>query len=556
MKTVAFLCTLAVAQAVGSSTLKFKDGSGTCTIQKLGSNLKISDGCDIQANTHTLASLAQAISEQGTKLDNLHTYVHNTAAPSISENADDIDDIEAGLNNSPLAHHSKGAHLCENGQLTAAVGAHEYTCVCDEGYTGGGAWQTGSHLYPACVLASCHAGSTGTAPSCGTCDATGYTGASTWDGSAWSACACATGFAGASCSVVSCDVGSAGTAPSCGTCDAAGYKGTSSWDGSSWSACAAIQCSDNNGGCHANADCTNGGSVPPTCACSDGYVGDGYDCTNECTATDVTSYSKAAFNSAFEASGLIKRVCNSCEDSHKIIVYKRTGSMPAGHDWHDLFMSNWFSTHNGMSNSLNSDFKLYDSVADAESNVGAWNACNYDDPGVGFPRDCGKTGLKGGQWNPSQSAQWFVITGACGPLESSPTGCVAADITSYSTADFNAAFEQAGMIKRTCSSCGSQHQTIVYRRLTYMPAGHNWADLFQENWFDLHQGMHNALNEDFKLYSSVSDAQNDVGSWSQCNYDDPGVGFPRDCGPSGLVGGQWNSNSKGGRSVQWQTVCY
>ncbi len=29
--------------------------------------------------------------------------------------------------------------------------------------------------------------------------------------------------------------------------------------------------------------------------------------------------------------------------------------------------------------------------------------------------------------------------------------------------------------------------------------------------------------------------------WRFCNFNDPGVGFPRDCGPNGPVGGQWIS---------------
>lgn len=44
------------------------------------------------------------------------------------------------------------------------------------------------------------------------------------------------------------------------------------------------------------------------------------------------------------------------------------------------------------------DFVLYDNISDAKSDVNAWKFCNYDDSGVGFPRDCGKQKAVGGKW--------------------------------------------------------------------------------------------------------------------------------------------------------------
>ena len=51
----------------------------------------------------------------------------------------------------------------------------------------------------------------------------------------------------------------------------------------------------------------------------------------------------------------------------------------------------------------------------------------------------------------------------------------------------------------------------------------------------------NRLNVDMKIYSTYKDALLDQNGWKACNYDDRGVGFPRDCGPTGLVAFQWNS---------------
>ena len=53
--------------------------------------------------------------------------------------------------------------------------------------------------------------------------------------------------------------------------------------------------------------------------------------------------------------------------------------------------------------------------------------------------------------------------------------------------------------------------------------------------------------------STYQDAMDDSNAWQYCNYDDGGVGFPRDCGRSSGVGGQWNSwAGRGGQgNVAW-----
>lgn len=114
---------------------------------------------------------------------------------------------------------------------------------------------------------------------------------------------------------------------------------------------------------------------------------------------------------------------------------------------------------------------------------------------------------------------------------------------------FNTKFvANGGLVERTCPSCGSDHQTMVYKRTSALPAGKDWYQLFMQDWFS----SQNNINTDFKLYSSVSDAETDTNAWQYCNYDDPGVGFPRDCGKTGGVGGQWNSLTRGGRSASWE----
>lgn len=101
---------------------------------------------------------------------------------------------------------------------------------------------------------------------------------------------------------------------------------------------------------------------------------------------------------------IIRRFCDSCTyESHRDIYYKRLTPIPdAGSEdgqvyFLDLFLNNWFSTP---ANKLGTDFELYSSYEDALTGTNKWKFCNYNDPGVGFPRDCSDT-TKGKwyQWN-------------------------------------------------------------------------------------------------------------------------------------------------------------
>jgi hypothetical protein len=87
------------------------------------------------------------------------------------------------------------------------------------------------------------------------------------------------------------------------------------------------------------------------------------------------------------------------------------------------------------------------------------------------------------------------------------------------------------------------HKDIYYRRFDNngLPAGFELLDLVKNNWFSDSKISGNTFNDDFKLYSTYSDALADMSAWIFCNFNDPGVGFPRDCGPNGSVPFQWNS---------------
>mmetsp|Transcript_3556 Transcript_3556/g.5368 ORF Transcript_3556/g.5368 Transcript_3556/m.5368 type:complete len:681 (-) Transcript_3556:438-2480(-) len=98
--------------------------------------------------------------------------------------------------------------------------------------------------------------------------------------------------------------------------------------------------------------------------------------------------------------------------------------------------------------------------------------------------------------------------------------------------------------KRWCASCVASHREIIYKRLTAIPEDFDFYDLFTENWVNSPANV-NLL--DFTLHSSMEDALADKNPWSFCNYNDPGIGFPRDCGPTNSVTGQWNSLNRGGQ---------
>lgn len=113
---------------------------------------------------------------------------------------------------------------------------------------------------------------------------------------------------------------------------------------------------------------------------------------------------------------------------------------------------------------------------------------------------------------------------------------------------FDAHWAVGSIICRKCPSCSNDYKLICYKRLTEPTGAATSAfTLFTTNWFN--DG--NVLNTDFALYSSVDDAVSDSNRWAICNYNDPGIGFPRDCGKSGFVGGQWNSRTRGGHAVTY-----
>ena len=92
-----------------------------------------------------------------------------------------------------------------------------------------------------------------------------------------------------------------------------------------------------------------------------------------------------------------------------------------------------------------------------------------------------------------------------------------------------------GIIRRECEDCPATHRDIYFRRKRDPELHDYWADLMV-NWRgDVR------FHLDFDIYSNLGDAEFDTNAWQFCNGNDPGIGFPRDCGPVSSVPYTWNS---------------
>eukprot|EP01083_Nonionella_stella_P296850 1008331_1 len=114
---------------------------------------------------------------------------------------------------------------------------------------------------------------------------------------------------------------------------------------------------------------------------------------------DATDIGESAFNALFRASPpfIIRRECPTCSDANqKVIYYKRITPDNTWNAYKNM-RSDWFSENN----ILNTNFILTNDLDAAIAGTNQFAACNYDDPGIGSFRDCGRNGLIGGQWTSS-----------------------------------------------------------------------------------------------------------------------------------------------------------
>jgi len=90
----------------------------------------------------------------------------------------------------------------------------------------------------------------------------------------------------------------------------------------------------------------------------------------------VTDIGESAFNAAFAKCPVVRSLR---------AVYVRISPVPAGFNAYNVFTK----TFSNANNKINEDFKVYATIEDAKSKSNAWNFCNYNHNGAGFPVDCG-----------------------------------------------------------------------------------------------------------------------------------------------------------------------
>jgi hypothetical protein len=106
--------------------------------------------------------------------------------------------------------------------------------------------------------------------------------------------------------------------------------------------------------------------------------------------SSVKMANRDGFNTLFAACPVVQYVRNGAV----MAVYVRTSSIPSDFDAYSYFTSEWRIEQN----EIGHDFELYDSLDDIGQADRAWQFCNYNDPDVGFPRECGKDGSVPNRW--------------------------------------------------------------------------------------------------------------------------------------------------------------
>jgi hypothetical protein len=109
---------------------------------------------------------------------------------------------------------------------------------------------------------------------------------------------------------------------------------------------------------------------------------------------------------------------------------------------------------------------------------------------------------------------------------------------------FNDLFQKAGsgIVRRQCKNCNAALQDVYFKRKTDVASWDAYENLLVTWRGDV--GFHT----DFDIYSTYDDAVADTNAFKFCNGNDPGIGFPRDCGPTEFIGGQWTSVTRGGQT--------
>jgi hypothetical protein len=129
---------------------------------------------------------------------------------------------------------------------------------------------------------------------------------------------------------------------------------------------------------------------------------------------------------------------------------------------------------------------------------------------------------------------------------------VAITAVSASTTDTQVAVVAATMSSTStwgcpcdAANCIDGVKEVHYKRITNT-GSYNPYSVLIDAWIQ----TDNTLGTDFELHSTYEDAIAGRNKWNYCNYD-PNVAFPRDCGPTSNVGGQWATRTNGLLNIGW-----
>jgi hypothetical protein len=324
-------------------------------------------------------------------------------------------------------------------------------------------------------------------------------------------------------------------------------------DGAGWSCCDTT-IPVNNAGC-TEAPCWSQGDTCPDAPVTDAAGWEVGVLVSDDGSTVASDIGETDFNTKFQACPVVRYNRNGAE----FAVYKRIDqSDVAGINAYQLFTETWSSSDN----IINQDFELFSNSEDMRNGVSQWSFCNYDDPDVGFPRDCGPSGgipyiwfsMPGGTHGAtrglSSGASFELYTGSNCPVKSADTSgwTTAVELSSdgsSTTTDigqdaWNAIFDICPVVRYTRNGAVK----AVYKRTNLHTKWPDAYNLFTYTW----SSSSNSLNVDFEIYDDEVSMRNGANKWQYCNYNDPDVGFPRDCGKTGNVGGEWFSMPGGTHS--------
>ena len=111
---------------------------------------------------------------------------------------------------------------------------------------------------------------------------------------------------------------------------------------------------------------------------------------NDNGSATTADIGEASFNEKFAACPVVKYVRNGVDYA----FYTRTSDIPSDFNAYSIFTYTWANSDNV----LGTDFEIYSSLDDLKSGSNKWSFCNYNDPDVGFPRDCGPNGHIANTW--------------------------------------------------------------------------------------------------------------------------------------------------------------